>query len=183
MFIGAHFWLAPDGAAFTSPSASTVSQDGEVWPDESEANWDTWALGIVESFSLDPKHGNKEVILSPSPGAVQARDVIIPYAIPELDFVLLQTGALAFQLALNTQELFANATTQFNPNAGGGPGIRGILHAQKYDHENNLVIDWRSWAFVELKGALKGAPKQMTKPEFVATLLYSDNNTGLIAES
>jgi hypothetical protein len=179
LFIGAHFWLVPDGTAITSPSASNVSQNG-VWPDADEPLWANYKLGACESFDLDPKYGTKEEILVPSPGAVQAVDVQIPYAIPEVKFICLFTDVLAPQLALNTQKLFTTGVTQFNPNGGGGPGVRGILKAQAYDQSNNLILNWQSWAFVQLSGSWKGAPKTMTKPEFVATLLYSDNNTGSI---
>lgn len=177
IFIGAHFWFAPLDAAFTSPAAGTVSQDG-TWPDGAEPNWDDWYIGICESFEVDPKYGTAEEILVPSPGAVQARDVQIPYAIPQVKFTMLDTPVLAPQLALNTQQLFATATEQFNPNGGGGPGIRGILKAQNYDHHNTLILNYQSWAFLQLDGSFKGAPKTMTKPGFMATLLASDNNTG-----
>lgn len=180
IFIGAHFWFVPDGTAYTSPGPGGNVSQGGTWPDANEPNWANWALGACESFDIDPKYGTKEEILVPSPGAVQAQDVIIPYAIPEVKFVLLQTDVLAVQLALNTQKLWATATTQFNPNGGGGPGAKGILKAQKYDHNNNLILNWSSWAFVQLSGSLKGAPKTMTRPEYVATLLYSANNTGAV---
>jgi hypothetical protein len=179
LFIGAHFWIAPLGAAFTSPSGGNITQNG-TWPDVGEANWATWALGICESFDIDPKAATSEMILAPSPGAVQVIDEISPYATPEISFTLLQVDSLAFQLALNTQQLWATATTQFNPNGGGGPGLRGIIKAQKYDQQNNLILNYQSWAYIKLKSALKGAPKTMTKPEYTATLLYSPNNTGAI---
>lgn len=179
LYIGAHVWIAPDGAAFTSPSAGTISQNG-AWPDVSEPNWANWAMGICESFDVDPKMAATEQILAPSPGAVQAIDEISPYAIPEASFTLLITDVLAVQLALNTQQLWGTATTQFNPNGGGAPGLKGIIKFQKYDHKNNLVLNWESWAFIKLKSPLKGAPKTMTKPEYTATLLYSANNTGAI---
>lgn len=178
-FIGSHIWIVPDGVAYTSPAPGTISQAG-TWPDASEPNWANWAMGDVESCEIDPKLGPREEILSPSPGAVQATDVIVPYAVPQFKFTLLQIGPLAVQLALNTQALYAAVTTQFNPNGGGGPGVRGIIKAQKYDHNNNLILNWQSWAFIELSGSLKMAPKNMTKPEFIATLLYSVNNTGSI---
>jgi hypothetical protein len=177
MFVGAHFWFAPKGAAFTSPGAGNIAQEG-TWPDEDEPNWDNWYLGIVEGFDLDPKYGPTEQILRPSPGAVQAIDEIVPFAIPEVSITLSQVPALAWQLALNLENIWATPSDSFTPNGGGGPGVRGILKSQKYDHENNLVLDYWSWAFMKLKGALKGAPKTMTKPEFVSTLLYSSNNAG-----
>jgi hypothetical protein len=178
VFIGAHFWLAPVGAAYTSPAPGGNISQGGTWPDVNEPNWANWALGACESFEIDPKLATGEVILAPMPGAAVAFDKVIPYAEPEVTFTLLITDVLAVQLALNTQKLFGTATTQFNPNGGGGPGQRGILKAQKYDQNNNLILNWQSWAFVELKTALKGAPKTMTKPEYVAKLLYSANNTG-----
>lgn len=175
LFIGAHFWLVPDGAAITSPNG-VVSQNG-LWPDNGQ-DWSAFALGACESFSLDPKNAASEQILVPSPGAVQAVDEISPFAIPEIQFTLLYTDVLAPQLALNTQALFTTGVTQFAPNAGGAPGVRGVLKAQKYDHKNNLILNWQSWVFVTLQSALKGAPKTMTKPEYKATLLYSPNNAG-----
>jgi hypothetical protein len=178
-FIGAHFWLAPEGAAFTSPAPGNITQDG-AWPDEAEAEWDNWKLGVCESFSIDPKYGPQEDVLAPSPGAVKLRDTVIPYAIPEIKFTLLQDGPLSLQLALNTQKLFATGTTQFNPNGGGGPGQRGILWAQKYDHENVALWTFVSWIMISLDGPLEGAPKTMTKPKFMARLMDSDNNTGEI---
>lgn len=179
MFIGAHFWVVPEGTAFTSPSAGTVAQN-DGWPDEDEPLWPDWNVGIVANFEVDPKYGPREEILAPSPGAVQADNVVIPYAIPEVKFMLREVNALAIQLALNAQQLWANGAETFNPNGGGGPGMRCILKAQKYDHNNILVLNWSSWAFVQLQGALKGDPKQMTQPEFIGTLLYSDNNDGSI---
>ena len=180
IYVGSHFWFAPLNAAFTSPSAGVVTQSG-TWPDVNEPNWNTaWALGICESAEIDPKPGTEEVILAPSPGAVQATDVVVPYAVPEIKFTTLTVDVLAPQLALNTQQMFATATTQFNPNGGGGPGIRGILKCQHYDQNNNLILNWQSWAFVKLSAALKFAPKSLTKPEYIATLLASVNNTGSI---
>ena len=179
LFIGSHFWFAPIGAAFTSPGAGTVSQYG-TWPNAAEVNWASWALGACESFDLDPKAATYEDILVPSPGAVQAVDSISPYVLPEISFTLLYTDVLAPQLALNTQQLWATATTQFNPNGGGAPGLLGILKAQKYDQNNNLILNWQSWVRIMLKSALKGAPKTMTKPDYMAKLLYSPNNTGSI---
>ncbi len=180
LYIGAHFWFVPDATAITSPSAANVSQNG-IWPDESEPNWGNWALGHCESFDIDPKAATAEDILVPSPGAVQAIDSISPYAIPEVSFTLLFTDVLAVQLALNTQKLFdAPGTTQFNPNGGGAPGMKGVLKAQKYDQDNNLILNWQSWVKIMLKSPLKGAPKTMTKPDYLAKLLYSPNNTGAI---
>lgn len=176
MFIGSHFWFAPDGAAFTSPSAGIVGQDEATWPDEDEASWAAWKLGIIETFDIDPKYGPREEVLVPSPGAVQARDIIIPYGIPEIKFTTTQVDGLAWQLALNTQALFANATVITTPNGGGGPGVRGILKAQHYDHENAFIANWMSWGVIYLDGTLNFAPKQMTRPKFMATLLYSANN-------
>ena len=180
LYVGCHFWLAPLNAAFTSPGAGNVTQNG-TWPDGAETQWAAaWTLGICETAEIDPKVGTEEIIMAPSPGAVQAQDVAVPYAIPEVKFTLLTVDVLAAQLALNTQQLFATATTQFNPNGGGGPGIRGILKCQKYDQNNNLILNWQSWAFIKLAAALKFAPKTLTKPEYVATLLSSNNNTGSI---
>lgn len=179
LFIGAHFWLAPLGAAFTSPAAGVISQNG-AWPDQAEENWANWALGACESIDIDPKMATEELILAPSPGAVQAIDVVAPYATPEVSFTLNQTDSLAIQLALNTQQIFASATTQFNPGGGGAPGVKGILKIQNYDQNNNLILNVQFWAFVKLKSALKGAPKTLTKPEYTATLIYSPNNTGSI---
>ena len=179
MFIGAHFWFVPEGTEITSPSSETVEQNG-VWPDADEPNWANWKLGVVGNFEIDPKYGPREEILAPTPGAVQANDVVIPYGIPECKFMLREVNSLAVQLALNTQQLWANGAEAFNPNGGGGPGVRGILKAQKYDHKNVLVLSWMSWVFLQLSGSLKGDPKAITQPEFIATLLYSDNNTGTI---
>ena len=179
LFVGAHFWFAPIGQAFTSPAAGNITQMG-AWPDVGEANWTNWALGTCESFEIDPKPATGEVILTPLPGTVQATDKIIPYATPEVMFTLLYTDALAVQLALNTQKLFQTGVTQFNPNGGGSAGARGILKAQKYDQDNNLILNFQSWVIIELKSGLKGAPKTMTKPEYTATLLYSPNNTGSV---
>jgi hypothetical protein len=179
LFIGAHFWLIPVGSNFTSPAGGVVSQYG-TWPDQNEPTWPSYALGACESFDLDPKIATAEDILAPSPGAVQAIDKISPYALPEVSFTLLQVDSLAIQLALNTAQLFGSANTQANPNGGGAPGVRGILKAQKYDHNNNLILNWQSWAFVQLKSALKGAPKTLTKPEYTASLLYSQNNVGTV---
>ncbi len=181
IFIGCHLWLAPLGDAFTSPAPGVIAQLGAAnWPDSDETKWADWALGIVASFDVDPKYGPREEILAPSPGAVQAMDVLIPYAIPEIKFSLLQVSSLAPQLALNTERLFATANTVATPNGGAAPGIRGILKAQKYDQNNNLIWNWQSWAFVQLDGSLKGDPKSMTKPGFMGTLLYSDNNDGAV---
>ncbi len=180
MYVGAHYWFAPLNAAFTSPSAGVVSQNG-TWPDVNEANWSAaWALGVCESTEIDPKYGTSEMILSPSPGQVQAIAEVIPYAIPEVKFTTLTVDVLAPELALNTQQLFATATTQFNPNGASGPGLQGILKCQKYSQDNVLILNWQSWAFVKLASALKFAPKALTKPEYVATLLSSPNNTGSI---
>lgn len=186
MFIGSHFWFAPVGDAFTIPGAGVIAQTGaNNWPGTADPNWANWALGICESMQIDPKLGPREEILSPTPGAVQAMDVEIPYAIPEVSFTLLQAGNLALQLGLNTEKLFGvtSVVTDFTPNGGGGPGARGILKAQKYDHKNVLLWTFASWVMIELKSPLKGAPKSMTKPEFMATLLYSDNNEGAISTS
>lgn len=177
IYIGTHFWFAPSGVAFTIPGAGTVSQNG-TWPGQSDPNWAVWAMGYAESFEIDPKMASSEMILAPSPGTVQAVDEISPYAIPEISFTLLFTDSLAPQLALNTAQLWATANTVATPNAGGAPGIRGILKAQKYDQNSNLIINWSSWVFLKLKSALKGAPKTLTKPEYTATLLYSVNNIG-----
>jgi len=177
-FIGAHFWFVPVGTAFTSPSAATVSQNG-IWPDGAEPLWPNWKLGIIESFDLDPKYGPREEILEPSPGAVQATDIIIPYAIPEIKFTTLDISPLAIQLALNTPNLMSGLADA-NPNAGGGPGVRGILKAQKYNHSNVLILNYSSWCFIQMQGSLKGAPKNMTKPEYIATLLKSVNNVGVV---
>jgi hypothetical protein len=177
MFIGSHFWVAPIGAAFTSPAAGVIAQEG-VWPDADEPLWDSWYLGIVGSSEVDPKYGPSEQILRPSPGTAQATKVLIPYAIPEVSITLLQNNRLVPQLALNTQQLWGTERTQFNPNGGGGPGLECILKAQKYDHENVRILNWMSWAFIQLKGTWKQDVKAMTKPEFMATLLYSSNNTG-----
>lgn len=181
MFVGAHFWFVPEGSAITSPSASVVSQNG-VWPDANEPNWNNYYLGIIESFDIDPKYGPSEDILVPSPGAVQAEDRLIPYAIPEVKIAMLDVPALAIQLALNTQQLFpeTGVDVNFNPNGGGGPGVRGILKAQNYDQKNNLILNYQNWTFMQLDGSLKGAPKTLTKPAFVGTLLASNNNSGLV---
>ena len=181
LYIGAHFWIAPLGAAFTSPVAANITQNG-AWPDAAEPNWAKWAMGICESFEIDPKLATSEVILAPSPGRVQAVDEIIPYSVPEISFTLLQTDALAVQLALNTQVLANNivGANPATPNGGGAPGIKAILKAEKYDQDNNLILNYQTWAFIKLKSALKGAPKTMTKPDFVATCLFSPNNLGQV---
>lgn len=180
IFIGAHFWFAPKGSAFTSPAPGTITQDG-AWPDVGEPNWPNWALGTCESFEIDAKYGPQEQILAPSPGAVKARDVVIPFAIPEVKFTTLVTDSLAVQLALNTGPLWGNpAATVAIPNAGGGPGVRGIFKAQKYDQNNNLLLNYQTWGLIQLATPLKGAPKAMTKPEFMVTILDSANNTGAV---
>ena len=179
IFIGAHFWLAPLGVSISSPSAVNISQNG-VWPDADEPKWATdFALGICESFEYDPKLATAEDILAPSPGRVQAIDKISPYALPEVAFTLTTVDVLAVELALNTARLFATANTSAIPNAG-KPGLRGILKAQKYDQNDNLILNWQSWVFITLKSGLKGAPKTLTKPEYAASLLYSPNNIGSV---
>ena len=104
----------------------------------------------------------------------------MPRDIPEMKFTCLQVGDLAYQLALNTQALFPDDATlqQFNPNGGGGPGVRGIMKVQQYDQNNNLIMNFQTWVFLQLSGGLKGGPKTMTKAEFMGTMLYSANNTG-----
>lgn len=175
LFIGAHFWLFPVGSAFTSPGAGNLTQNG-TWPDVNEPTWGNYALGACESYDIDPKLATSEIILAPSPGAVQPVNEIVPYSVPELSFTLLLVDALAVQLAFNTQQLFGSNQNQVNPNGSAGPGVQGILKCQNYDQNNNLILNVQSWAFVKLKSALKGAPKTMTKPEYTATLLYSPNN-------
>jgi len=179
IYVGSHIWLAQIGAAFLSPAAGVVSQMGQ-WPDPADPGWPNWAMGVVESLDVDPKMASSEIILAPTPGAVQALDEISPYAVPEISFTCLYTDALAEQLAYNTQPLANGMNEQFAPNGGGGPGVLGIIKCQKYDQNNNLLINWQSWAFIKLKSALKHAPKTMTKPEYTATLLYSPNNYGTI---
>lgn len=178
IFVGAHFWFAPEGAAFTSPAADTIAQNG-VWPDGDEPNWDSWYLGTVESFEVDPKPGPKEQILTPSPGVVKATAVVSPFAIPEIKVTLLQTPVLVAQLALNAANIWGTNSTLLVPNSNGnGYGVNGILKVQKYDQKNALLANYITWAFMELQGAWKGAPKTMTKPEFMATVLDSVNNDG-----
>lgn len=179
IFIGSHVWFVTLNAAYTSPNAGNVTQNG-AWPDQNDPNWINWALGTIESAEIDPKPATGEEILAPTPGAVQAIDNIVPYALPEFAFTTLLTDALAIQLAYNTQQLTNAMSTTFAPNGGGGYGARGILKVQKYDHNNNLIMNWQSWVFLGLKSGLKAAPKTMTKPEYMAKLLYSPNNVGTV---
>jgi hypothetical protein len=180
IFIGAHFWLAPNGAAFTSPGAGTISQNGATWPDAGEPNWTNWALGVCESFDIDPKYASGEDILTPSPGTLTPTDHIIPFSQPEIAFTLAFADALAVQLALNTLAIFPTGPTVATPFGGGAPGVRGILKAQKYDQNNNLILNLTVWAFVMLKTALKGSGKAMTKPEYTAKILGAANNIGSV---
>jgi hypothetical protein len=176
IFIGAHVWFAVLGDAFTSPAPGTVSQNG-AWPDVSEPKWSTdWAIGTVESFDIDPKYGPKEEILEPSPGQVQATDVIIPFAIPELKLITTKSDVLAVQLALNSTRLINGTAASFATNGSNGAGVRGIFKMQSYDHQNNLILNVTTWAVAYLSGQFKGAPKNMTKPEYLFTFLYSANN-------
>lgn len=180
LYIGSHIWFAPLGATYTLLAPGAISQDG-TWPDVTDPKWaSTWALGICESLEIDPKPGPSEVILNPNPGQVTAEDVANSYAIPEVKFATLNVDVLAPQLALNAQQLFATATTQFNPNGSSSPGIRGILKVQQYAQDNTLILNFQSWAFLTISGSYKGAPKNLTKPEYVATLLRSVNNSGAI---
>lgn len=187
IYVGAHLWIVPAGATFTHKDIAgvdtvgsyVVSQNGD-WPGAGQ-DWSAWALAAVKMASIDPKYGPQTDILEPSPGQLQATDSVIPYALPEMDFTLQKVPTLAPQLALNTQQLWATATTQFNPNGANGPGLRAIIKCQKYSQDNVKIIDWMSWSFIQLKGALKFDPKVLTEPEFTAKLLYSVNNTGTIA--
>ncbi len=180
IYIGAHFWFVPDGTAYTSPGPGGVVAQNGTWPDEAEPLWPDWKLGICESFEIDPKYGSREEILEPSPGAVQATNVVIPYTIPEVKLTMLTVPSLAVQLALNTESIWGTANTALVPNAGGGPGVRGILRCQAYDQDDNLLKAWTSWAFMQLSGTFKGAPKNMTRADFMATLLKSVNNDGQV---
>ena len=180
LFIGAHFWLMPVGSNFTSPGAGGVVSQYGTWPDQNEPTWPTYALGNCESFDLDPKIATAEDILAPMPGAVQRVDVISPYALPEIQFTLNTVDSLGIQLALNTAQIFGSANTAANPNGGAAPGVKGILKIQNYDQNNNLILNIQSWVYVTLKSALKGAPKTLTKPEYMAALIYSPNNLGSV---
>ena len=180
LFIGAHIWLVPDGAAITSPEAANVSQTGAIWPDADEPLWPNWKLGEVESYDIEPNYGGDEQVLSPPTAGVgiQVKDVISPYAAPVIKFVVQEVDVLAIQLALNTQKLHATAVEQFNPNVGGEPGQKGILKFQNYDHKGNLILNVQTWALVRLSSPFKGALKTASKPEYEAFILSGAGNTG-----
>jgi hypothetical protein len=176
IFIGAHLWWARKGLAFTSPAAGTI--DVNNIPDEADPLWDSFSLGVIESFQIDPKFASAESIMAPMPGRLVKTKVIVPYQEPMIAFTLKEIPKEAIEMALGTQALTDTSTT-FNPTAG-TPGMEGYLRAQKYDQENNLILNYQVWAFLRLKAPLKGDPKAMTKPEFEAEVLYSVNNQGLV---
>jgi hypothetical protein len=95
-----------------------------------------------------------------------------------IQFTLKEVPKEAIEMALNTAAI-TDATTSINPTAGQA-GIRGYLKAQKYDQNDNLILNYQVWCFLTLKTALKLDGKSMTKPEFEAALLYSVNNPGAI---
>lgn len=176
LFIGSHIWFIRSGTAFTSPAPGTVSNTSI--PDTNEPLWPNYSMGVIESMQHDPKFATAEEILAPMPGHLVLTDKIIPYQTPLINFTLKEVPKEAIEMMLNCAQI-TDATTSVNPTAG-TPGMRGYLKAQKYDQNDNLILNYQVWCFLTLKSPIKSDGKTMTKPELEAALLYSVNNLGAI---
>jgi len=58
--------------------------------------------------------------------------------------------------------------------------MKGILKCQKYAQDNTLILNFSCWVYLKLKSGFKGALKTLTKPEYTATVLIANNNTGSV---
>lgn len=167
-----HAWFFKEGAAFTSPAAGNVAID--AWPDAAEATWPDKFIGDIEAFE-DTKNVEKVEVRKPRVGQLVRKDII--HIFQSLDFKLTTNSLkrIAFQIMYGSAIDLDEATGDFVPLAAAPP--KGLLKLQRYTQENELVFAADLWVRLDVTGGMKGGGSDVTKPEFMATLLDSSLNS------
>jgi len=170
--IGSHAFFIREGAAFTSPSAGTVSKTSK--PDENETTWID--LGTIESASIEHSSDEKEV-WKPSPGQLRLDDVLENKRALSFDVTVNEVSPFAFQLLFGTDDL-TSASTQYNPLEG--TTVKGWMKMQQYDHEDNIWNTVDVYVHLKINGAVEFG-EDVVKFPIRARVLHSTLNTGTLA--
>jgi hypothetical protein len=169
---GSQSTFFPNGVAFTVPAAGTAGVASK--PGIADAGW--IALGPVK-WAKSPKNKTEEY-MTPQPGAYVQSDEIV------LSKGLVLKGKLEMQSNIAVQLQQASALLPTSPTAGGtfnplsgSPCIKGWLHVQEYDQNNNLVNVVDYWVSLKASGDTNNDDKATETP-VEATVLYSTLNVG-----
>jgi hypothetical protein len=173
--IGNYVSFFRDKAAFTVPSAGTVSRTAK--PDGADPAWIDF--GVVNNLGATPS-SNKDEIYGPTS---ELEDVIESKRKVEVKFDAEELQFLSFELAFQTKPLSAAGG---NYNSGNGKTVKGWIKIEQYDMNEDEdappinVVDL--YCHIQLDGDLK-CDDNHVKTGIVATRLRSALNQGTLIAS
>lgn len=162
-----------EGDQFTLPSPGTCAVDAKPAGDDPGYI----DFGPIDDGELDVSGGTDHEIWRPSPGRLILYDVITVKEKFTLKFTAGEISPLAIEAFLRSNNNLSSLSGQFNQMAG--TVRKGWIHAQLYDHENDLFLTFDNWCRLKCTGGFK-LGSDIVKPTFEALMLYSLYNTSQI---
>ncbi|MCX8090594.1 MAG: hypothetical protein N3I86_06600 [Verrucomicrobiae bacterium] len=165
-----------EGDNFTLPAPGTASVSAK--PGADDTGWIDF--GPIQDGELDVSGGNEHEVWRPSPGRLVLADVIVTKEKATLKFTAGEISPLAIESLFRSNQKLNSLAGQFNPLSG--DLRKGWLHAQLYDHENNLFLTLDHWVRLKCTGGIK-LNGEVAQPTFEALFLFSTLNTAAIGEA
>lgn len=159
-------------------TGGTITQSGLVSktcrPGPSDTGWTS--MGIVESSS-DASEETPIEVWRPSPGVLVLDDEITNRVKLGVKFTTSEFGLITCEMLYRTLKLTSTTSQQFNPLEAASK--KGWLKVQRYDQDNVLRMVIDLWVKLAVEGDVTMGG-DLTKANFVAKVLHSTLNTGLL---
>lgn len=166
--VGNRIYIVQSGAAFTVPSAGTVSNSTK--PGSADASWVD--LGVVDDFSIK-KNAKKIEVYGPRPGRRVRTKTLETNVSHDIEFTGKELGVTAYQNLFRSASL-TPASTVYNPTAG--PTWEGFMKVEQYDQDDVLINTFDVWGMLSVDNVDFGA--DVVSPKYMFMVAFSTQNVG-----
>ena len=176
--LGKHAFFFRDGDLITIPatgSAAGVSGRNNK-PDATDPNYND--LDVVEDWSWDNKSMGDEKVNAPSPGRMQAYDLVEKGSELMLKWTSPILQGIAIEIFLRTSQKLTSAGGIFNPNTA--PPRKGWIHTELYDNNNNFAMNLDVYGVLRITGGIASKEGTILRPQYEFNVLYSTQAVGLL---
>jgi hypothetical protein len=174
-----HLWFIPEGTAFTSPGAGTVSTT--AWPDASESTLANFKLANCKKVTKSAPGGTRVEEWTVGTDRLELEDAYFVKNNFKLVATVTRTYAIAYGLLMNAASALNSSSSSFTPNAGLA-AIRGLAKLQQYDQAGSLIAYMDIYALLTLPSDIDFDPEsgEGTPWQLTLELIKSVNNAGSI---